>query len=195
MDSILSGAVGGIITSLALPFTSYATIRLVNRSRTRLQIEKKIQNPAHGYDTLSMRLVNNSWATLKNVTPYIVLQYQREWIETDPNVLTYTVDTSNKPLMLSWAKVVSDGNAPEININQQEEADLNVFRFHHNLGGRQLLHIASEQGFGNSTKKGRVLLKLNGDLPFEILVTAENMFPIRKSYLLQTATLEIIEWE
>jgi hypothetical protein len=195
MDSILSGAIGGIITGIALPLTSYATIRSINHYRTRLQIEKKIENSAHGYDTLSMRLVNNSWATLKNVIPYIVLQYQREWIETDPNVLTYTVDTSNKPLMLSWAKVVSDGNAPNIDINQQEEADLNVFRFHHNLGGRQLLHIASEQGFGTDQKKGRVLLKLNGDLQFEILVTAENMFPIRKSYLLQVAAMRIIEWE
>ena len=94
MDSILSGAIGGIITSLALPFTSYATIRSVNRIQTRLRIEKKIENPANGYDTLSMRLINNSWATLKNVIPYIVISYQKDWIETDPNVATYTVDTS-----------------------------------------------------------------------------------------------------
>lgn len=194
MNSILSGAVGGIITSIALPFTSYATIRFVNRQRTNLNVEKKIENPLHGYDTLSMRLINRSWTTLKTVTPYIVVRYSKDQIQTDPSISVYTVETSDKPQMLSWAKVVDGRNVPEININQQEESDLNVFRYHHNLGGRQLLQIASEQGFSNGERKGRVLLGLNGDLAFEILVTAENMSPIRKSYLLKMSTMEIVEW-
>ena len=100
--------------------------------------------------------------------------------------------------MLSWAKVVDGKNIPEIEINQKEEADLNLFRFHKNLGKTGLLQIASEQGFSNTnpgnSAKGRVLLHLKGDLLFDLLVTSENMAPIRKRYLLNITTMEIIEW-
>jgi hypothetical protein len=198
MNSILSGAIGGVITSLALPLTSYMTTRLLNRKCTHLRIEKKIVNEKHGYDTINMRLVNESWATLKNVIPYIIVRYADEDIREDPNINVYSVQTSDKPLMLSWAKVVDGKNIPEIEINQKEEADLNLFRFHKNLSKAGLLQIASEQGFSNTnpdnSAKGRVLLHLKGDLLFDLLVTSENMAPIRKRYLLNITTMEIVEW-
>jgi hypothetical protein len=198
MNSILSGAIGGVITSLALPLTSYMTTRLLNRKCTHLRIEKKIVNEKHGYDTINMRLVNDSWATLKNVIPYIIVRYADEDIREDPNINVYSVQTSDKPLMLSWAKVVDGKNIPEIEINQTEEADLNLFRFHKNLSKAGLLQIASEQGFSNTnpdnSAKGRVLLHLKDDLLFDLLVTSENMAPIRKRYLLNITTMEIVEW-
>lgn len=195
MNALLAAAVGGVITSIAIPFTSYITIRFVNHRQTKVRIEPKIDNRDHRYETLNMRIVNNSWTTLKNVICYITVRYSPSSIRVDPNVRTYSVETSDKPLMLSWAKVVSDGNLPEININQREEPDLNLFRYHYNfdLAGRGLWQIASEQGFSDGTRKGRVLLHLENDLPFKIMVTAENMSPILKSYVLKIDSREIVE--
>jgi hypothetical protein len=176
-DTIIAGAIGGLISLLLLPFASYLFLRLFNRWLTVVEIEFPLDNSNDGYITHPIRIRNNTFSTLKNVTAYILIKFAKDEIGEDPNLQTYTVDTSDQPLMLSWAKVTEVGNRPNININQGESADLNLFRHHKNNKPLQLLQISSEQGFSNINKniKGRVLLKLSREYPFSIYFKYPNI--------------------
>ena len=90
--------------------------------------------------------------------------------------------------MLSWAKFSTGQNLPELNINQGDVADINLFRCH-----KTYIEIASESGFYNNTGgKARVYLTPR-DYDFKLLLTAENIFPITRKYTYNFNSNAIVE--
>ncbi len=129
------------------------------------------------YSTNSLRVTNNAGATLKNATVYIAIPYLIDDIIKESDLKSYNTTPRGRPLMLSWAKFSTGRNVPELNINQGDVADINLFRCRENY-----IEIASESGFCNDTGgKARVYLSPK-DYEFIILMTAENIFPIKKKY-------------
>ena len=183
MDSITSFLFGGLATALLFPFSSYLLIRMLNAARTKIVIEPAMENTVGKYTTIGLRIENKSWATLKNLTAFISIKYTAEDIQPDPNIQAYSVTTSDRPLMLSWAKVVDGNNIPHIDLNQAEPADLNLIRSYSSFN-LPILQVASEQGFGGAGtgKKGRLILRSDKNYCFQILLTADNMLPIKNQY-------------
>jgi hypothetical protein len=138
-------------------------------------------------------ITNHSLSSLKNVTAFIIIHFNKANIKKLEEIPTYTTDTSNHPLTLSWAKVIDEGHKPNLDINQGESADLNLFLNHESYKPLRLLQIASESGFGYKNRKGRVLLALDKSYKFTILLTADNMLPKRRNYLYDHATNSIVK--
>lgn len=195
MTLFYAALIGGVVSAILLPVTNYLLIRILNRLLVKVIVEKPIQNFNHNYWTYSLRIKNHALTSLKNVIAFVSLNYESHDIVVDHEIKTYTVNTSDHPLMLSWAKVVHDRNIPNIDINQGESADLNFIRYHQNPT-LPLIQIASEQGFYHDKweNKGRVLLKAHKDYYFRILITADNIFPIKKKLRFDqlTALIEIV---
>jgi len=181
MTLFYAALIGGAVSAILMPVTNYLIVRILNRSLVKVILEKPIQNLNHNYSTYSLSIKNNALTSLRNVIAFVSLNYEFEDIVRDHEIKTYTVNTSDHPLMLSWAKIVQDRNIPSIDINQGERADLNFIRYHE-FPDLRLIQIASEQGFYHDQweNKGRVLLRAHKDYHFLILITADNIFPIRK---------------
>jgi len=193
MSLFYAALIGGAVSAILLPVTNYLFIRILNRLLVKVIIEKPIQNLNNKYWTYSLRIKNGAITSLRNVIAFVSLKYDLADIAEDDEIKTYTVNTSAHPLMLSWAKVVHDRNIPNIDINQGESADLNFIRYHQKPI-LPLIQIASEQGFFHDkwANKGRILLKVHKDYHFVILITADNIFPIKRKLKFDqlTASLE-----
>ncbi len=189
-----TAVIGGLATALVLPVVSYFFKRLFTRCQIKIEVEQPIINNTTKYIAHPIRVKNKSLVSLKNVVSFVTVKYGEKDIVIHGQIETYTVDTSDQPLMLSWAKVVKDGNLPAIDINQGESADLNLIRYHLNES-LPLVQFASEQGFWNPgwDNKGRLLLKSHKDYYFELLVTADNMWPKRRKYKFDQMTATLVE--
>ncbi len=189
-----SAAIGGIATALVLPVVSYFFKRLLTRYLVSIEIERPIKNDMAKYIAFPIRIKNQSLVSLKNVVSFVTLSYAKEDMVIHDRIETYTVDTSNQPLMLSWAKVVNNSNLPSMDINQGESADLNLIRYHLNES-LPLIQFASDQGFWNPgwNNKGRLLLKSHKDYYFELVVMADNMWPKRRKYKFDQMTAMVVE--
>ncbi|MES1223331.1 MAG: hypothetical protein ABUT20_47995, partial [Bacteroidota bacterium] len=106
--SLISGFIGGLFTVIVLPYFIYIYKRKLTSKKINFNIENPLVNEL--YNTLSVRIENNSPVTLKEVIAFISIDFEKSDITKDPNILAYTVDTVNRQLMLSWAKIVDGKN-------------------------------------------------------------------------------------
>lgn len=175
-----SGIIGGIISSILFPLTSYCIQRLFNRSK--LKIVADPQNP------LLIRVVNNSYTTIRNAIGYIQIGFsESDLLGKYGGIKRSLQSPSDQFMMLSWAKNINGIISPEININQGDTPDLNVFRLINEEG----LVVASEQGLDIFGATIRTLLNANKDYKFRIKVTAENIFPLTRNFIYNSTTRSI----
>jgi hypothetical protein len=100
----LSAFVGGLATALVLPIISYFFKRIMTKCQIYIEIENSIQSDMTKYVIFPLRLRNKSFVTLKNVASFVTISYEKEDILIHDQIQSYTVDTSDQPMMLSWAK-------------------------------------------------------------------------------------------
>lgn len=192
-EKLLYAAIGAVLSSILIPIVTYFFIRIYNTCRVRVTIEPGIQNLENMYWTHSLVVRNRAGGTLKNVVAFIEIDYNEFDIANNEEFIkTYSVFTPNRPLMLSWAKMVDDRNLASIDINQGEWADLNLIRYHMN-SSLPLIQVAAENGFyyDKWANKGRMLLKSHRDYHFTIHITADNCFPIRVLLIFNQMSMRI----
>ena len=69
-DTIIAGAIGGLISLLLLPFASCLFLRLFNRLLTVVEIEFPLDNSIDGYITHPMRIRNNTFSTIPSANGF-----------------------------------------------------------------------------------------------------------------------------
>ena len=193
-DYVLIALIGAAGSVIIYPILNYIFVRLLNKLLTKVLEENHVDRMNKFYSIHSLRITNNTLSSLKNVTAFVSLDYTAEDISDNREIKTYTSIISCRPLMLSWAKVVENSNHPSIDINQGEVADLNLIRYHLNPTLPHI-EIASEQGFFSSKRdnRGRVLLKSNRTYNLSILITADNMVPIRREFHFDHSTATLVQ--
>jgi len=183
---MLSAFAGGVLTAIILPITNYFFVRTFNHRRVNVRSGSLIRGLKKNHWNLPLILTNNSYSSLKNVIAYLTISYSEEDLRADPNIITFNAVTPlHHQLTLSWSKQLGDRIVPYTDINQGESADLNLFRFHQMDNGITLLQIPSENGFYHAERGriGRLLLNGDRDYEFYILITADNMTPLKKKYI------------
>jgi hypothetical protein len=180
----LTAAIGGIFTGIAIPVAQYFIPRLFNRRRVKVNLDTRKESD---YIVFNLRIRNNSFSSLRNVYAYVDIDNEVNDIKKEETrIKFYCSDSKVTNGMLSWSKEINKVNSPNIDINQGETPDLNFIRFHNN----EAIEVASEQGFFDEEKKNksRVVLKANRNFSFTILVTADNLWPIRDEFIFDNTT-------
>jgi hypothetical protein len=181
-SELLAGAVGGVFTGIVIPYTSYYITRRLNRSGVSFGIDPVFRIEGVPYSAHSITVINNSRVTLKRATAFIIVHYRTEDISMANHSVSYNTNLPGRQLMLSWAQVVDDKNEAHQDINQGDVSDLNLIRYYSHSGDKQYLEIASESGFYNN-KGGKARMNLvYKSYNFELVLTAENMTPLRRSF-------------
>jgi hypothetical protein len=181
-SQLLAGALGGVFTGVVIPFTSYYVTRRLNRVGVTFAIDPTTRIDGFPYSANSISVINNSRVTLKRATAFIVVEYRKEDISEVNHSMSYNTNLPGRQLMLSWAQVVDGKNEAHQDINQGDVSDLNVIRNYSHSGDKHFLEIASESGFYNN-KGGKARVNLfYKRYNFEIVLTAENMTPLRRSF-------------
>lgn len=191
-EQIIAGVIGGLITSIMIPFASYFLIRLLNKWLICVIVDSPRMES--GYQVHSLRLRNRSLVTLKNVVAHISIDNSRNDIipTKESGIETFaTAKVSNS--YLSWSKNIASSNSPQIEINQGEIPDLNLIRHHINKY-HQGIEIASEQGFSDEKNKSRILLKPSKDYIIEIRITGDNFWPKKKRFLFSPHNYSLRKW-
>lgn len=171
LQFIVSGIIGGVISSLIFPFTSYYSLRWFNSKRIEIKVDPN--NP------LSIMVINRSLSTIKNAIAHIQIHFEKSDIMSHNSVTTFTFHPSNKYMPLAWARNINDIFTPIIDIHQLETPDLSVMRL---MGAyNQHLFIAAENGI-DPLKTVRVILDSKKDYKFKIKLIAENILPVIKSF-------------
>jgi hypothetical protein len=180
----LSAVGGGILTAILLPIVIYFFVRIFNNRRLEVRQGTLLQGLEKKHWNLPLILTNKSYSSIKNVIVYLKIGFSKEDLREDPNIITFNAVTLFDHLLtLSWSKQLGDRIVPYTNINQGEPADLNLFRIHPIDNDVILLQIPSENGFyHHSGRTGRLLLNGDKNYSFHILITADNMTPIRKYF-------------
>ncbi|AEW00266.1 hypothetical protein A4D02_23335 [Niastella koreensis] len=186
-QTFITALLGGVVSALLYPFFSYYITRWLNSKFVRIELRSPDESPINRHISLPLQVVNGSFVSLKNVSVFIYTEYQNEDIiskQEEPNIHAYFSNSAFQWTSLSWAKVVDSKILSQCDINQGEQADLNVFRLHPRGSARPILQIASEQGFSKqgTDRRGRVLLNAQKDYLFKIKVTAENILPAERSF-------------
>jgi hypothetical protein len=184
---IIAGVIGGIITSIAIPFTTYFFVRLLNKCLIRISLDAP--RDESDYRVYNLRVRNCSLVTLKNVIAYISVDNDKNDIipTSESGFAIFNETTKVENSFLSWSKNVANGNSSQIEINQGEIPDLNLIRYHINKPHKGI-EIASEHGFSGGTNKARTLLKSNRNYIVEIKITGENFYPKKRKYIFSPAT-------
>src|SRR5665213_2858456 len=137
---------------------------------------------------LPLIVTNNSYSSIKNVVAYLTLNYTKEDFRGDYEINVFNAETPiDHQLTLSWSKQLGDRIVPYTDINQGESADLNLFRIHGSTDITVNIHniqIPSENGFSHKqlNRRGRLLLNGDKEYDFSVLITADNMAPIKRKY-------------
>jgi hypothetical protein len=182
---LISAIAGGFFTALFLPFISHFTIRSFNHKRVAVRSGTLIDGKEKMHKNLPLIVTNNSYSSIKNVVAFLTIGYDKDDIKASYEIDVFNAETPfDHQLTLSWSKQLGDRIVPYCDINQGESADLNLFRIH---PGNQTsyLEIPSENGFSHKglNRTGRLLLDATKNYNFSILITADNITPIRKSYI------------
>ncbi|WP_026764444.1 hypothetical protein [Sediminibacterium salmoneum] len=175
-ETVLAGVIGGLITSIAIPLTSYFGLRLLNCCFVDIKVEER--NETIGYTVFNIRVRNRSLATLKKVTARVSIDNYNNDIIKESRIEIFCIDAKVAGGMLSWSKSIEGKNSPLIDINQGEEQDLNFIRYH-KKDPQNAIEIASEQGFfdENNKTKSRTLLSSTKNYNFNLLITGDNFWP------------------
>ncbi len=184
---LLTAAIGGIFTGIAIPIAQYFIPRLFNKRRVKISLDTRKES---NYVVFNLRIHNNSFASLKNVYAYVDINNDVNDIKKEESrIKFYCSDSIVKNGLLSWSKETNNANNPNADINQGEAPDLNFIRFHNN----DAIEIASEQGFfdENRKNKARVVLKANKNFSFQILITADNLWPIRDEFVFDNVSRKV----
>lgn len=115
-------AIGGLITSVLIPFTTYFVIRFITKSGIRIIIR---DNEQDGYKTIRLILKNNSKTSLRNVVTFVSINNDKNDIISDFK----NIFCKHGPVeycLTSWAKNVDNKNYPNIDINQGECPDFKL---------------------------------------------------------------------
>lgn len=192
---VISGIIGGIISLILFPVVKFYLVRSYNRCRLLVEVENNLNY--RDIILMPLRVTNRSASTLKNVIGFISLEFNEQDISTDYNdeTIRYVKSSAVQPMMLSWGMITDRGISPSMDINEEQTADLNLFRYWA-IGGRlQALEIASENGFSDVVRGVgcRVILKAWRDYRFTILITADNMKPYRKEFQFDNVDISIDE--
>jgi hypothetical protein len=192
-EQIISGIVGGLITSIAIPFFSYFVVRLLNKWLVCIFLDTPRDEA--DYRVYNIRVRNNSLVTLKNVIAYVSIDNSANDIIPNSergNIQifngTMTVDNS----YLSWSKNIANSNSSEIEINQGEVPDINLIRHHINKTHKGI-EIASEQGFFGDNSTARTLLRPNKNYTINIKITGDNFWPKKRKFVFNPATGQLIK--
>ncbi len=108
----------------------------------------------------------------------------------------FQVFCSDKQILedrLSWSKNVDGKNESEINIHQGESQKLNLIRLH-SINQKQIIEVASEQGFYNKDLNNvtrSTLIEKN--YIFKIKIIGDNLWPIEKTFTYNKSNQEITE--
>ena len=184
-QTILAGAIGGLVTSIALPLILYFFLRIFNKFLVCVEIDERDES---NYKVHNIKVRNHSLTTLKNIIVHVSIDNHKNDIINGTRVLMFCSDARVERGMLSWSKNIDDKNLPQIDINQGEVQDINLIRYH-TSNPDNTIEVASEQGFfylfSNSEKhkrKSRVLLTGNRSYELKLLITGENIWPKRRTY-------------
>lgn len=183
---IISGLVGGIISSLLYPIITHLGIRYFNKLRVSLFVDE--------HDPFNCRVLNKSFLSLRNVIAYITINNDKNDLIQSSRIQVFCSDKKVVEDRLSWSKNIDGKNISEIDIHQGESQKLNLIRYHEN-DPRNAIEVASEQGFfdENINNKSRAVLFSNRDYIFEIKLIADNLAPIKKKFIYNYLKHEIIE--
>jgi len=174
--NLVSALIGGFVSLILYPVIRFFVVRGMNSAYIKINIDEVSKDKESIYETHNLRLKNYSWTNIKELHVYVEIRDLNEKdILFDLNlsrINTFVKCGKVDYGMLSWSKNVNNSNLPNINLNQGETADINFIRYHKDL---DVIEIASEQGFSDTNKKSRILLK-NRNFEFIITLTGENIF-------------------
>ncbi|HVT84729.1 MAG TPA: hypothetical protein VHD35_05985 [Chitinophagaceae bacterium] len=184
-QTILAGAIGGLVVSIALPLISYFFLRLFNKFLVCIEIDERDET---NYKVHNIKVYNHSLTTLKNIIVHVSIDNHKNDIVKDSRISMFCSDAKVDRGMLSWSKNIDDKNLPQIDINQGEIQDINLIRYHIS-NPDNAIEVASEQGFFEESnapekpkRKCRVLLNGNRSYKLKLIITGENIWPKRKTY-------------
>ena len=184
-QTILAGAIGGLVTSIALPLILYFFLRIFNKFLVCIEIDERDETK---YKVHNIKVRNHSLTTLKNIIVHVSIDNHKNDILQETRILMFCSDARVERGMLSWSKNIDDKNLPQIDINQGEVQDINLVRYH-TSNPNNAIEVASEQGFfeeGNTLEKPkrkcRVLLTGNRSYELKLIITGENIWPKRRTY-------------
>lgn len=183
MNSILTGAVGGLAAGILIPSLNYFGQRLLNNWFLKIDIDEN--------DLLNLR-VYSSISSLTNAIAYITVNNNKNDIVQSIRIKESFCIGKVHDDRLSWSKNDDDSNFSEININPGEHQKLNLIRVHEEEG-RTFIEIASEQGFFPTAKKPRIILASNRDYKFDIKITASNLFSKTKTFIYRYSTKTLVK--
>lgn len=172
LSLVISGVIGGIISSIFFPFISYWGLRRFNSSRLKINIDPQ--------DPLLLRIENNSLASIKNAVGYIQIDFEdHDILKLGYGLERFLQKPSTQFMMLAWARNVDGKISPIQDIHQGETPDLSVLRI--SGGDGSGLIVSSENGLSGE-KPIRIILNVTKDYHFKIKLTGENILPIIKKY-------------
>ena len=151
-QTILAGAIGGLVTSIALPLILYFFLRIFNKFLVCVEIDERDES---NYKVHNIKVRNHSLTTLKNIIVHVSIDNHKNDIINGTRVLMFCSDARVERGMLSWSKNIDDKNLPQIDINQGEVQDINLIRYH-TSNPDNTIEVASEQGFfeeGSNSEK------------------------------------------
>ena len=189
-QAILAGAIGGLITSVALPLTSYFILRFFHKVLIFIKVEEREES---NYKVYNIRIRNCPLATLKNVIAHVSIDNHKNDIVKEGRIKIFCSDAKVERGTLSWSKNFDNKNLPELDINQGEEQDINLIRFHI-IDPDNAIEIASEQGFFDeqSKNKSRTVLTANRNYILKVLITGENFWPKKKAFTFNHDSKQLI---
>jgi hypothetical protein len=174
--NLVSALIGGFVSLILYPVIRFFVVRGMNSAYIKINIDEVSKDKESNYETHNLRLKNYSWTNIKELHVYVEIRDLNEkdiLFELNLSPIKTFVKCGKVDYgMLSWSKNVNNSNLPNINLNQGETADINFIRYHKDLDA---IEIASEQGFSDTNKKSRILLK-NRNFEFIITLTGENIF-------------------
>lgn len=110
-ETVLAGVIGGLITSIAIPLTSYFGLRLLNCCFVDIKVEER--NETIGYTVFNIRVRNRSLATLKKVTARVSIDnYNNDIIKESRIEIFCLIITSKSVVILFLVSIVNTKNYP-----------------------------------------------------------------------------------